>query len=400
MKILFHHRIRSKDGQFVHLEELTNALARQGHEIVLIGPTAIESKEFGSGAGFVEFLKKRLPRLVYELLEFVYSVPAFFRLWRAAKRYRPDGIYERYSLFFPSGVWVHRLLRVPLLLEINAPLLEERSRYGGVYLTRLGRWSQEYAWRGADYVLPVTQVLAEYVLRAGVPKSRIVVIPNGVDLAKFESQPQRSVAKRALGLEGKLVLGFTGFVREWHRLDRIIDWIAEHPTKPKCHLLITGDGPARQSLEKQAQDRGMSDALTITGIVAREDVMRYVAAYDIALQPAVVEYASPLKLFEYLAQGCAIVAPAMPNILEVLVNEVNALLFDPSDDASLDQVLCRICGDDVLRERISQAAKRTIEERQFTWDHNARCVSQLFERLATKLPTLEKESSVGDSIRP
>jgi len=282
---------------------------------------------------------------------------------------------------------MRRLLRIPFLLEVNAPLLQERGRYGGLRLTRLARWSEEYVWRGADFALPVTHVLANYLRRANVPESRIVVIPNGVDRAKFQSQPERAAAKQALGLGEKLVLGFTGFVRDWHRLERAIDWIADHPGQPEPHLLITGDGPARQSLEKRAHDRGITHAITFTGVVGREEVMRYVAAYDVALQPAVMEYASPLKLFEYLALGCAIIAPATPNICEVLVNEENSLLFDPFEESSFNQALGRVCSDDALRERISRGARRTIEERQFTWEHNARRVLQLFEQLGVGVHT-------------
>jgi glycosyltransferase involved in cell wall biosynthesis len=399
MKILFHHRIRSKDGQFVHLEELSRALVRLGHEIILIGPAAIEKEEFGSDAGLIDALKKNLPAFVYELLEFAYSIPAFLRLWRAARRHRPDGIYERYNLFFPTGAWVRKVLRLPFLLEVNAPLLQERSRYGGLRLRHLARWSEEYAWRGADFVLPVTRVLADHARRAGVPEERIVVIPNGVDPLRFQSQPDRAQAKRHLGLEGKLVLGFTGFMRDWHRLDRVIDWIANHPGSPPRHLLITGDGPARKSLEQRARERGVSHAVTITGVVGRDEVMRFVTAYDVALQPAVVEYASPLKLFEYLALGCAILAPSTPNIREVLTDGENALLFKPSDDASFSQALERICSDDALRERMSRNARRTIEERQFTWAHNAECVLRLFERLGARVATNPMESAVNHSIR-
>jgi len=381
MKILYHHRIRSKDGQYVHLEELTRALIQLGHEIVFVGPAAIGKGEFGAGAGWIASLKKFLPHFVYELLEFGYSLPAFLRLWWAVRTHRPDGIYERYNLFFPSGIWLRKLSRIPFLLEVNAPLLEERSRFDGVQLKSLARWSQEYAWRGADYALPVTGVLAGYVRRAGVPESRIVVVPNGVDLAKFQSQPTRQEAKERLGLAGFLVLGFTGFVRDWHALDRIIDWIAEYRGRMPLHLLITGDGPACPALQEQARRKKVSLAVTITGIVAREDVARHVAAYDIALQPAVVEYASPLKIFEYLVLGCAIVAPSMPNIREILVDGQNALLFEPSDETALGRALQRLCDDDDLRQRISEGARQTIEDRQLTWRHNAERVTHLFEQL-------------------
>jgi glycosyltransferase involved in cell wall biosynthesis len=381
MKILYHHRIRSKDGQYVHLEELTAAFARMGHQIILVGPRAVEKEEFGSGAGIVASLKKHLPKFVYEMLELGYAIPAFLRLWKAALRHRPDGVYERYSLFFPAGIWVAKMLRIPFLLEVNAPLFEERSRYDGIRLTRLARWSEGYVWRAADFVLPVTQVLADHLRRAGVPDSRIVVIPNGVDLKRFQAHLDRGKAKEDLGLGGKLVLGFTGFVRDWHGLDHVVDWLASHPGSTPRHLLITGDGPARASLEQRARERGVSDALTITGVVERDDVSRHIAAYDVALQPAVVAYASPLKLFEYLALGCAIVAPSMPNIREVLVDGQNAVLFDPTVPESLGRAVERVCDDEAFRERISHGARRTIVDREFTWDHNAKRILQLFERL-------------------
>ncbi len=399
MKILFHHRIRSKDGQYVHIEELTRALSRLGHEIIFVGPTAIEQEEFGSDAGLVALLKKRLPSFLYEILEFSYSIPAFLRLWRAVRVHRPDGIYERYSLFFPAGVWVRKLMETPFLLEINAPLLEERSRYAGLKLTNLARWSEKYVWQGADVTLPVTQVLAGYVRLTGVQESRIVVIPNGVDRVKFGRQPARDPAKQLLGLEGRLVLGFTGFLREWHKLEQVVDWISDHPGPSQRHLLITGDGPARQAVERRAKERHISHAVTITGVVAREEVSRYVAAYDVALQPAVVAYASPLKLFEYLALGCAILAPSTPNICEVLSDGDNALLFDPADDSSFSSALQRICDDDSLRKRLGENARLTIEKGHYTWDHNALQVIQLFERLGARTAVNQPQREVEQSIQ-
>src|SRR2546428_2801986 len=117
MKILYHHRIRSKDGQYVHVEEMINALKALGHEIVLVAPTAIEKEEFGADAGMVAWMKRHLPRMVYELLELSYAGLAFFRLRRAVREHRPDCLYERYNLFMPAGVWLKRRYGLPMLLE-------------------------------------------------------------------------------------------------------------------------------------------------------------------------------------------------------------------------------------------------------------------------------------------
>ena len=379
MKILYHHRIRSKDGQYVHLDELTQALRALGHEIILVGPAAIEREEFGAEAGIVAYLKRCLPRRLYETLELSYSLWAYARLRRAIRRHKPDCIYERYNLFQVAGAWGRRMYGLPMLLEVNAPLLEERQEYGGLSSIGLARWSQNYVWQTADYLLPVTEVLAGYLRRAGVPDSRIVVIPNGANLARFERTGDRKVAKRRLGLEGRLVLGFTGFLREWHGLERVIEMIAREGDPTGFHFLLVGDGPARKSLEGLAQRLGVEGSMTITGIVPRDEVASYVVAFDVALQPAVVPYASPLKLFEYMVLGCAIVAPDMPNLREILVDTQTALLFDPASPDSFFRVVSRVCADAGLRERIGEGAARTIRERGLTWEKNAERVVSLFQ---------------------
>jgi glycosyltransferase involved in cell wall biosynthesis len=382
VKILYHHRIRSKDGQYVHLEELVGALREAGHEVVLVGPRAVATESFGADAGLVAVLKRSLPRALYEVLELGYSVVAYGRLVTAILRHRPDGIYERYNLFSPAGVWARRLFRLPLLLEVNAPLYEERKRFGGIALDGLASWSERMTWRGADRVLPVTRVLAERVRQAGVPAAQIIVVPNGIDRRKFRAGLSRDEARAHLRLDGKLVLGFVGFMREWHGLDRVIDILADHG-EPHWHLLLVGDGPVRESLVEHARARNVVDRVTITGVVEREHIASHVRAFDVALQPAVVEYASPLKLIEYLAAGLAIVAPDTPNIRELLDHGQNGLLFSLEDRDSFTRAVLTACHDAALRSRLGSAAAATIERRGLTWEANARCVIAELRKLCT-----------------
>jgi glycosyltransferase involved in cell wall biosynthesis len=110
-------------------------------------------------------------------------------------------------------------------------------------------------------------------------------------------------------------------------------------------------------------------------------VARHVAAFDIALQPAVVAYASPLKLFEYLALGKAIIGPAQPNIEEILQRDHNAVLFDPADPNGLSVAISRLCDDPALRSKVAHNARHTIADMQLTWGANASKVVGLFGRL-------------------
>ncbi len=381
MRILYHHRIRSKDGQFVHLEEMLHALSALGHEVEVVGPRHVEDERFGADAGYVASLKKWMPGAAYETLELGYALADYRRLSAVVRAFRPDVIYERYNLFFPSGIWARRRFRVPLLLEVNAPLYEERRRYGGIALPRLAQWSERHAWRGADLVLPVTEVLGRYVAAAGVPRERIHVIPNGINEQAFASLPDREAAKRALGLAGRFVLGFVGFMREWHGLDRVLRFM-RNQSRGDLHALFVGDGPDRTRLERTAAELGLSSRLTITGVVERREVPAAIAAFDVALQPAVVEYASPLKLFEYLFVGLPIVAPDSANIREVLSDGDNGLLFDPDSESSFHAVLGRLLGDEGLRRRLASRATETVRLRDLTWAGNARRVTRLAESLA------------------
>jgi glycosyltransferase involved in cell wall biosynthesis len=392
MRVLFHHRIASRDGQAVHIEELIAALQRQGHETILVGPPGLMATGFGGSSKFVDGIKRCIPGALYELLEIAYSVPAFLRLRTAVRTHRPDVVYERFSLFLFAGIWMRRLYGLPLLLEVNSPLFEERAKNDGLRLHALGRWAQRLLWNRADHVLPVTGVLGRIVAEYGVPPARITVIPNGVDPRRFDAFPDQATSRAALGLPNRLILGFTGFIRGWNAVHRLIDFVARVRDRLDLHILVVGDGPARKSLQAHAQAHGVADRLTITGIVERDDIGRYVAAFDIAVLPGLTAYSSPLKLFEYLQLGRAVVAPDTDNIREILTDEQDALLFHPTREGAMEDALQRLCTDAALRARLGQAARQTITTRSLTWDHNA-------ERVVTLAAAAIKRNRGGAWIR-
>lgn len=374
MRILYSHRIQSRDGQGVHLDSLVAALRAAGHEVRVVGPAAYEQAELGGESRMVAVIRRALPRFAAELAELAYSLPAWWRLRRAADEFRPDAIYERYNLFFLAGARLARERNLPFLLEVNAPLAEERTRFGGLRLRRLARWSEAFAWRAADRVLPVTEVLAQHVAAAGVPRERIVVIPNGIDLGEFPEPAPLDPTPRE-----EIVLGFVGFVRDWHGLDAVVRGIAAWQGSPRLALLVVGEGPARAGLEALAAELGVSDRVRFTGLAKREAVPGLVARFDVALQPASVAYASPLKAFEYMAAGRAIVAPDQPNIREILEHERTALLFDPAAPGAMWDALRRLASDGALRARLGAAARAEILARDLTWAGNARRVVALAE---------------------
>jgi glycosyltransferase involved in cell wall biosynthesis len=157
------------------------------------------------------------------------------------------------------------------------------------------------------------------------------------------------------------------------------------------HLLIVGDGPSRADLEALADANKVAHRLTITGVVEREAVADYVAAFDVALLPGINDYASPLKLFEYMYLGKAIVAPNQQNIREILTDEKDALLFDLSASGALTAAIQRLSEDVVLRERLGIGARETLEEKELYWSNNAEKVIDLMKR---------RTGAPGNVLRP
>lgn len=371
MKILYHHRIASKDGQFVHVEELTNALLEQGHQLKFVAPSLNEQSEFGHDGGFVSQLKKALPKAVYELLELTYSLWIFAKLIVAIKQFKPDFIYERYNLYQPAGVWASKLFNIPLLLEINAPLVNERSKYSGLALQKFAKWIENYTWRNATHTLPVTNVLAEHLRSAGVKEQHITVIHNGVRQQFIEQMLNKPITAN----KSEIVIGFTGFIHPWHGMDKAIQAIAQHK-QLSLKLICVGDGKILPELKLLASELGIANKIEFTGLITRDKVLDYVQQFDIALQPDVTDYASPLKMFEYMAVGSIIIAPDCPNIREILSTQT-ALLFTKGDQpAFIQQLNYAIEHIDELAS-MRNAVKHSVSDKQFIWQENAKRVCAL-----------------------
>ncbi|QDU67431.1 glycosyltransferase family 4 protein [Engelhardtia mirabilis] len=385
MKVLYHHRTQAEDGQAIHIRALQDALRSEGHEVhevALVSQSesrgaAAELEQQRSRFGWID----RVPGFVRELAEYGYSAVARRRIVAAGRALRPDFIYERYAFGNFGGLWAARSLGVPFLLEVNSPMVLELGRTRGLSFPGLAARVENSVFRRSDRVCVVTRVLGDMLVELGVDPARILVTPNGVDL---ECYPQardaalRRAARAELGLApepegGGTVLGFVGYYRDWHRLDLAVAALAE-PGLEQAELVLIGEGPAREGLEAAAARAGVTGRLHFAGRRSHERIPDLLAAFDVALLPAINPYASPLKLHEYMAAHLPTVAPDQPNLREVLENGRDAVLVPANDGDAFASALIELCRDAELRARLGAAARDTIESRDLTWRGNARRV--------------------------
>lgn len=389
-RVVYHHRTQGVDAQGIHIHEMCKAFSALGFDVVKVALHAQEQPGAVSRSGLVNRATARLPGWIYEILELGYNLVGIPRLYLAVKIHRPLFIYERYSLSNLSGVVVSKLTGTPLVLEVNSPLAWEKSRYGGLTFKALAQRLETWIVNNASRTITVTGVLKRMLAGQGADSGRIAVMPNGVNIEDYDAMPiaerqndlggaGHAVRKTGEGAKGNgAILGFVGWFRQWHGLSEMLEALEGRGIfRQGARLILVGDGPARPELEGFIRQRQLEESITITGPVDRRALLGHLAGMDIALQPAATEYASPMKLFEYLAAGKAVIAPDQENIREVVRHGEHALLFPPGDWAGLAQGVEELMHDPALRLRLGQAGRRAIRENRWTWEGNAARVVEM-----------------------
>jgi len=239
-------------------------------------------------------------------------------------------------------------------------------------------------------VCVVTGVLRDMLLEMGVERERLLVTPNGVDLAAYDHADVpavRAAARLDLGLPGErdeeVVLGFVGYYRDWHRLDVVLAAMAE-PGLEHARLVLIGEGPAREALEAEAARLDLTSRVHFSGVRPHARIPSLLPAFDVALVPAINAYASPLKLHEYMAAALPVVAPDQPNLREVLTDGENGLLIPAGDADALASAVLGLAREPGRRAALGRAARRTIETEDLTWSGNARRVVAAVEPLVAE----------------
>ncbi|PYU83954.1 MAG: hypothetical protein DMG50_06490 [Acidobacteria bacterium] len=226
----------------------------------------------------------------------------------------------------------------------------------------------------ADLVIAVSETLASHLTETGVNSTHVQVLPNGVD-ARWLMADGGLGARKHTDLENCFVIGFVGSFKPWHGADFLLAAFEDfHRIEPSSHLLLIEDGPLKSNLQDRARQAGLEKAVTFTGVVAHEDIPRYLATMGVAVAPypAIGNfYYSPLKLFEYMAAARAVVASRTGQVAQVINHWVSGLLYEAGDRPGLVNCLYRLAENPTFREELGNARSASHASQAFTWERNA-----------------------------
>lgn len=278
-----------------------------------------------------------------------------------------------------NGLAAHRaaqLLGVPLVYEIRAFWEDAAVGNGtgteGSAKYRLTRALENHVVRHADAVAVICEGLKDDLVGRGVPATKIVVSPNGVDLELFGSPPPRDAGLAdQLGVNGRDVIGYIGSFYDYEGLG---DLIAAMPLmRNDAHLLMVGGGPMEQVLRAQSEASSAAGRIHFVGRVPHDEVERYYSLVDILAYPRkrmrLTDLVTPLKPLEAMAQGRLVAASDVGGHKELIRNGDTGTLFtadDPADIArSLDGLLANRSDWDAMR-----TSARQFVEQERSWHKN------------------------------
>jgi glycosyltransferase involved in cell wall biosynthesis len=403
----------------LHIYHTMRGLQRTGHEVTLL---ALQSREilftkdlqvfksdkllanqYGrlglSGTTIFKLFESSIRRL-QSILRLPYL--ALFDSYRMAEACSInlkgfDLIHERFNLLALGGAWASKKLRIPFVLEVNADLLEQR-RFKGIPERGLRRlfaaWATRMCFNAAEMIICISVDLKEHLRSTwNIEESKLTVLPIAADVEAFKPNYNSETVRKSLGLTTEPVVMWVGGFYPWHDLSLLLESFAlVLQQRPDARLVLVGDGQTRSSVVDIVTKDGLHHAVIMTGAIAHSQVPEMLSIADVAVVPSALVTASlggtgtPLKLFEYMAAGKAIVATAHNQATKVIQDGHNGLLVEVGDANKFAGAILALLNDPVECVRLGQNARKQAVELH-SWEEYTRRLEEIYLNILGNAPS-------------
>jgi glycosyltransferase involved in cell wall biosynthesis len=366
-------RVPSTTANSIQLMKACQAISQLGHDVFLYLPehkNLLKNIDLSSFYGLKNNFK-------IEYLPSQQSLKRYDFAFLALRKARQIKAEISYVWFLQAGIF-SLLAKLPVIMELHGP---PEGKFGPM-LFRLFKLLP-----GKKRLLPITQALATQLherFQINPDDPRIIqVSPNGVDLERFSNLKEPKATRLQLGLPEALTVGYTGHLYSGRGMNLLTE-LAQ--CFPRINFLWVGGKQEDVNVWRERLLGENIKNIRLTGFVENSQLPLYQAAADILLMPYErmisgssggnsVSYASPMKMFEYMASKRAIISSDLPVIREVL-NPSNAMLCPPEDIAAWSDALGTLIYDEDKRKELAEQAWHDIQG--YSWLERARKALQGF----------------------
>jgi glycosyltransferase involved in cell wall biosynthesis len=348
--------VPSTRANSLQVMKVCQALVQLGEEVSLYlpGKGVDDWAQLGESYGLTErFPIKRFPsHAIFNKLDFAFKTVARARIEKI------DLVYTR----MPWAALIARARGLKCVLEMHdlptgrvGPLVYRsylRSRNPGITV----------------YITSALKDLADQSSRVQARPEEYAIAPDGVDLARYQQLPNARKARAELSLPEHFTAVYSGGFYPGRGLE-VLEPLAQ--AFPQVQFLWVGGNAEQVAYWQSRLESSAVKNVTLTGFVPNHRLPLYQAAADVLLMPYsrsfggsgggnIARVSSPLKLFEYLASGRAILASDLPVLREVLTDKT-ASFYAPEDFADLCQKFAQLVSDHSLRKVLGDSARRSAQ---------------------------------------
>lgn len=375
-------------GGWTHVSEVACGLRELGHQVLV----------FARGTGGPRRVDCGLPLVTTPLPQYAALLSAP-RVARIVSRFKPDAVMERFYNFAGAGVLAAHFRRVPVLLEVNAPMVDPpgslKTRVDTLLLGSMRRWAVRQARWSAVIVTPLASTVPPEVSRR-----KIHELPWGANVKRFDPSLRDRDPSRLLGMKEEIGLdpsvpmaAFLGSFRAWHGVGHFAEAARRLLAGGRdVAFLAVGGGPELEPLREQVSAWGLPPGrFVFTGPQPHERVPDLLALADIGVAPfdpasyapltTFGFYWSPLKVFEYMAMALPVVTIDVPPLNQIVRQEREGLLYRPGDLDGLVAGIDRLAADPALRRALGSSARERVASR-YSWQAHCRSLDTLLRGIA------------------
>lgn len=377
--------VGGRKGASTHVRETCNALIRYGHDVRILTPCpgdlthvdaevikvpAVRAKWLGSDMRHI-VLNRRMSKAIRQQL----------------KTFKPDAIYERYSLYQTAGAQIAHKYKIPRILEVNTLLAREQAHR--LHFPWLAEMVENALWRRERAVICVSTTLKRLMIEAArmdpSGMSGFEISPVAVDLDQFD--PSTPPAPELLEIKGDRPLaGYVGTLTAWHGVDLFFDVarILKERGNPTIIMPVGGEPERVERLRTRVREEGLEDHLMFYGSIDHQRVPSFLSAMDICVIADTQDWSSPTKFFEFAAMQRPIIASRSPSVEEVFGQTgTSGLFFTRGDAKGMADAIESLQNDPELGRELGRSARRRVEEK-YTWAASVNTIIELYSQMGAK----------------
>jgi PEP-CTERM/exosortase A-associated glycosyltransferase len=361
------HLTGVKQGQTNVLEEVIDGLLFYRTPVPKIGSNMPILKQ----VQVITSLKKRIEELVIE--------------------YAPDVIHAHSPVLNAlAALPICRKYKIPLVYEVRA-FWEDAAVDLGTHSDtslryKISRAIETFVFKRAQAITTICDGLKNEIISRGIPKEKITVIPNAVNIDEFiykNSQLGNSdVIRNKFWLEGKTIIGYIGSLYHYEGLVHLVKGFSViKKAIPNAKVLIVGGGPEFKKLKKLAHSLQLSDDIIFTGRIPHQDINDYYDIVDYFVYPRLrqrlTDLVTPLKPLESMARGKCVIASDVGGHKELISDNENGVLFKSGSSNALARAVIETISR--KKDEILVPAAREYVEKYRNWTNSTSNYKQVYE---------------------